>query len=99
MGPNLRDIIVKWGNYWGYIEIMEKKMETILNWGKYWGYIGVMEKKMETVGIMGLKYVGSAKRFTVYVLRFREFRSFWGIRIAIFRDLGKCHGADAKKTF
>ena len=30
---------------WGYIGIMEKKMETtIVNWG----YNGIMEKKMET---------------------------------------------------
>ena len=40
------------GLYWGYIEIMEKKMETtgsgIL--GLYWGYIEIMEKKMETTG-------------------------------------------------
>ena len=31
--------------YWGYIGIMEKKMETTL---VYWEYIGIMEKKMET---------------------------------------------------
>ena len=31
--------------YWGYIGIMEKKMETTM---AYWGYDGIMEKKMET---------------------------------------------------
>ena len=31
--------------YWGYIGIMEKKMETTI---VYWGYVGIMEKKMET---------------------------------------------------
>ena len=31
--------------YWGYIGIMEKKMETTI---VYWGYIGIMEKNMET---------------------------------------------------
>ena len=31
--------------YWGYIGIMEKKMEATI---VYWGYIGIMEKKMET---------------------------------------------------
>ena len=48
--------------YWGYVGIMENKMETtIVNWGYigimekemettivYWGYIGIMENKMET---------------------------------------------------
>ena len=33
------------GLYWGYIGIMEKKIETTI---VYWGYIGIMEKKMET---------------------------------------------------
>ena len=34
--------------YWGYIGIMEKKMETtILYLAIFWGYIGIMEKKME----------------------------------------------------
>ena len=31
--------------YWGYIGIMENKMETTI---VYWCYIGIMEKKMET---------------------------------------------------
>ena len=31
--------------YWGYIGIMENKMETTI---VYKGYIGIMEKKMET---------------------------------------------------
>ena len=31
--------------YWGYIGIMEKKMETTV---VYWGCIGIMAKKMET---------------------------------------------------
>ena len=31
---------------WGYIGIMENKMETTV---VYWGYIGIMEKKMETI--------------------------------------------------
>ena len=31
--------------YWGYMGIMEKKMETTI---VYWGYMGIMEKKMET---------------------------------------------------
>ena len=30
--------------YWGYLGIMEKKMETTI---VYWGYLGIMEKKME----------------------------------------------------
>ena len=30
--------------YWGYIGIMEKKIETTT---VYWGYKGTMEKKME----------------------------------------------------
>ena len=37
------------GLYWGYIGIMEQKMETTI---VYRGYIGIMEKKMETT-IMG----------------------------------------------
>ena len=47
------------GLYWGYIGIMEKKMETTI---VYWGCIGIMEKKMETtivywgcIGIMEKK--------------------------------------------
>ena len=49
-------------DYWGYIGVMENRMETtIVYWGYirimenkmettivYWGYIGIMEKKMET---------------------------------------------------
>ena len=35
---------------WGYIGIMEEKMETTII---YWGYIGMMENKMETTR-MGL---------------------------------------------
>ena len=38
------------GLYWGYIGIMEKKMETTI---VYWGYIGIMEKKMETTILYG----------------------------------------------
>ena len=45
--------------YWGYIGIMEKKMETT-TMGLYrdyrvyyWGYIGIMENQMETT-MMGL---------------------------------------------
>ena len=43
--------------HWGYIGIMEKKMETTIM-----GYIGIMEKKMETtmMGYMGI--TGSAWR-------------------------------------
>ena len=33
------------GMSWGYMRIMEKKMETTI---AYWGYMGIMEKKMET---------------------------------------------------
>ena len=33
------------GFYWGYIGIVEKKMETTI---VHWGNIGIMEKKMET---------------------------------------------------
>ena len=54
------------GIYWGYIGIMEKKMETtgiigvilglyivyIVYKGIYWGYIGITEENMETT-IMG----------------------------------------------
>ena len=65
--------MAKWGNYWGYIEIMQKKMETMLNWGKYWGYVGIMEN-METIGTMGLRYVGFARRCRVYALGFREYQ-------------------------
>ena len=42
------------GLFWGYIGIMEKKMETNILWGYkglygvILGYIGRMEKKMET---------------------------------------------------
>ena len=32
--------------YWGYIEIMEKKIETTI---VCWCYIGIMEIKMETI--------------------------------------------------
>ena len=32
--------------FWGYIGIMEKKMETIGIIGLYWDYIETMEKKM-----------------------------------------------------
>ena len=53
---------VIFGLYWGYIGIMEKKMETLgpfkgryrvilgLYWGRgpYWGYIEIMEKKVKT---------------------------------------------------
>ena len=35
---------------WGYIGIMENKLETTI---VYWGYIGIMENKMET-SILGL---------------------------------------------
>ena len=31
--------------YWGYIGIMENKMEAAI---VYWGYIGIMENKMDT---------------------------------------------------
>ena len=31
--------------YWGYMGIMEKKMETTI---VYWGYNGLKEKEMET---------------------------------------------------
>ena len=46
--------------YWGYVGIMEKKMETLgpfkgihrgnigVIWGLYRGYVGIMEKEMET---------------------------------------------------
>ena len=33
------------GAYWGYIGIMENKMETTI---VYWGYIGIVENQMET---------------------------------------------------
>ena len=46
------------GRNWGYIGIVEKKMETIgilgvllglsRGYRVYWGYIGIMEKKRET---------------------------------------------------
>ena len=39
------DIGVILGLYWGYIEIMEKKIETTIVYG---GYIGTMENEMET---------------------------------------------------
>ena len=46
--------------YWGYIGIMENKMETTII---HWGYIGIMENKMETTivcwgytGIMVISY-------------------------------------------
>ena len=38
--------------YWGYMGIMEKKMETTI---VYWGYIGIMEKKMETTIVYGFE--------------------------------------------
>ena len=31
--------------YWGYIEIMEKRMETTI---VYWGHIGIVENEMGT---------------------------------------------------
>ena len=60
------------GFYWGYIGIMEKKMEaTVVYWGYlgimekkmeaaviYWRYIGIMENKMETVGTRHTRYSG-----------------------------------------
>ena len=33
------------GLYWGYIGVMENKMEAIV---VYWGYRGIMENRMET---------------------------------------------------
>ena len=39
---------------WGYIGIMEKKIETTI---VYWGYIAIMEKKMETT-IVYWGYIG-----------------------------------------
>ena len=42
------------GLHWGYIGIMEKKMETILILGLYWGCIGIMENTMETTVILGV---------------------------------------------
>ena len=43
--------------YWGYIGIMEKKMETTTLYRDYvgdiLGYIGIMEKKMEII-IIGM---------------------------------------------
>ena len=54
------------GLYWGYIGIMDKKMETtILGYilGLYRGYIGILDKKMEAtivcwgnIGIMENKW-------------------------------------------
>ena len=32
--------------YWGYIRVMDKKMETTI---LYWGYIGMTDKNMETI--------------------------------------------------
>ena len=40
--------------YWGYVGIMEKKMETTI---VYWGYIGRMEKKMETTIVYSSKFL------------------------------------------
>ena len=44
--------------YWGYIGIMENKMETTV---VYWGYIGIMEKKMETttmrLGVLNIAFL------------------------------------------
>ena len=34
--------------YWGYMGIMEQKMETTR---VYWGYMGIMETKMETTNL------------------------------------------------
>ena len=52
------------GLYWGYIGIMEKKMETTgiiginvgVKLGLCWDYIGITEKKMETtiIGYIGV---------------------------------------------
>ena len=36
---------------WGYIGMMEKKMEATI---VYWGKTGIMENKMETTGIIGI---------------------------------------------
>ena len=51
-GRQTRPALGKKGIYWGYIGIMEKKMETNK---VYWGYVGIMETKMETI-IIG--YIG-----------------------------------------
>ena len=40
--------------FWGYIGIMEKKMETTI---VYWGYIRIMEHKLETT-IVYRGYIG-----------------------------------------
>ena len=44
--------------YWGYIGIMEKKMETTI---ACWGYIGIMEKKMET-HVVYCGYIGRMEK-------------------------------------
>ena len=45
--------------YWGYLGMMEKKVETTI---LYWGYVGIMEKKMKTTG------VGSVLGFRIWGL-------------------------------
>ena len=41
--------------YWGYVVIMETKMETTI---VYWGYLGIMANKMETT----IVYSSSSRR-------------------------------------
>ena len=41
--------------YWGYIRIMENKMEATI---VCWGYIGIMENKMETTIVCSEHPVG-----------------------------------------
>ena len=52
-GTHWGNIGVILGLYWGYIEIMEKKMDTTIVYG---GYFGIMENKLEiTVWGLGLR--------------------------------------------
>ena len=45
--------------YWGFMEIMENKMETTT---VYWVRIGIMEKSMETTRVFNIFPTESARR-------------------------------------
>ena len=51
--------------YWGYNEIMKKKMETTI---VYWAHIGIMEKKMETT-VIYWGYIGIMEKKTALLCK------------------------------
>ena len=64
--------------HWGYLGIMENKMETTI---VYWGYSGIMEKKMEATIVFLLWGLG----FRAWGLGFRDLRfRVWGLGVGVW---------------